>query len=172
MHSPGALCSGRVNLRSPGSIATTSTPITTITPPDCSHQSHLFLTRLAFCLFLPIHLQDKEWPCYSPGSPTPLANKAFHNTRERKAKTLHNPLLYFYPVSFYLCALSNTSHNTHINKRAGFLTTTAILRSGFRTIKGFLQTPPDLEYPLIPCIYGGIKSMPDSTLTPIWCCLI
>lgn len=53
---------------------------------DCSHQSRPFLTQLALCLSLLLHLGDKEWPSYFPASSTPLANKAFQVVSQYQRK--------------------------------------------------------------------------------------
>lgn len=46
----------------------------------------------------------------------------FHNTRERKDKTLHSPLLYFCPVSLFIFVSLVTQPSTHaFSNPTGFL---------------------------------------------------
>lgn len=138
----------------------------------CSHQSHLFLPQLASCLFLPpppfILTIRNGLASFQP--PQRLSQirplKRFHNTRERKDKTLCSPLLYFYLVFiFYLC--TPLTH-TFINQQDFFCAiTAAFLRTPllkFPNHKGiFFPLGSLLEYLLMQSPYGGLNQ--ESTLT-------
>lgn len=102
-HSRAAVCSRRVNLRSPGSIATTSTPITTIATPNCSHQSQPVPDSTCSCL--PPFISEIRnghatlQPSQRLSQIRPFS--PFHNTRERKGKKNSTVLFYTFLLSLF-----------------------------------------------------------------------
>lgn len=152
-----------MNLRFPGSIATTSTPITTIATPDYSHQSQP--VRDSTCSCLPLFISEIRngratlQPSQRLSQIRPFS--PFHNTRERKGKK--TPRSSFI-LSFYLCSLSNSTFNTHSLNRI-FVSETTTLRTpalkfpNQREILISIYFVPAslLEYPLMQCPYGGLN---------------
>lgn len=146
-------------------IPTTSTSITTIATPDWCHQGHLLLTQLAFCLFLPLHLRDKEWLRRVPAFPALLANKAFQACfkipEKGGIKTLPSPLFYFLFIFVSLVTQPSTHTFSH---PSGFLSLWHLQEpfegevskpEGFFTNSTYSTGP--LEYVLTRRPYGGLN---------------
>lgn len=139
---------------------TTSTAITTITTPDCSHQSHLFLTQLAFFLVLARRLGDKEWPRWL-SQIRPFSS--FHNTREKKDKRLYSSLLRFSPL------LRNSTHSLSQQKVwLGDICASCFKKKLPNQEEFFLLTSQSFGICTQPASLWGIKSLQESTLTAVW----